>query len=82
MRALIVAVTALVTVSVATTAFAQQRTAREMMSDMKAKYGDTFERCQTLAISRGHTLRDDATEIGANMPFLMFVEGCIMGQQR
>jgi hypothetical protein len=82
MRALIVAVTLLASVSIASTAFAQQRSVREMMSEMKAKYGDTFERCQSLAISRGHTLRDDATEVGANMPFMMFIEGCIMGQQR
>jgi hypothetical protein len=82
MRALIIAVTALVAVSIASAAFAQQRSARDMMSEMKAKYGDTFERCQQLAISRGHTLRDDSAEVGASMPFLMFVEGCIMGQQR
>lgn len=83
MRALIVAVTALATVSIASTALAQQqRTAREMMDEMKAKYGQTFEQCQTLATSRGHSLRDDAYELGAGQPFLMFIEGCIMGQQR
>ena len=83
MRALIVAVTVLASVSIASTAFAQQkRSARDFMSDMKSKYGDTFERCQSLAISRGHTVRDDSAEVGANEPFMMFVEGCIMGQQR
>lgn len=82
MRALIVAVTALATVSIASTALTQQRTARDMMNDMKAKYGETFERCQVLATSRGHSLRDDAYEVGAGQPFLMFIEGCIMGQQR
>jgi hypothetical protein len=83
MRALIVVVATLVTVSIASTAFAQQkRTARDVMNDMKAKYGETFERCQTLAISRGHSVRDDSVEVGANEPFMMFIEGCIMGQQR
>jgi hypothetical protein len=82
MRTLVVAITALATVSIAGTALAQQRSARELMSEMKAKYGDTFDRCQSLAISRGHNFRDDATEVGANMPFMMFIEGCIMGQQR
>ena len=66
MRALIVVVAALATVSIASTAFAQQkRTARDMINDMKAKYGETFERCQSLAISRGHNLRDDSVEVGA-----------------
>ena len=83
MRALIVAVTMLATISIASTTFAQQkRSARDFMNDMKAKYGETFDRCQTLAISRGHSVRDDAVEVGANEPFMMFVEGCIMGQQR
>jgi hypothetical protein len=80
MRTLIVVVAAL---AIASTAFAQQkRTARDVMNDMKAKYGETFERCQSLAISRGHSLRDDSVEVGASEPFMMFIEGCIMGQQR
>jgi hypothetical protein len=83
MRALIVAVTILATISIASTTFAQQkRIARDMINDMKAKYGETFERCQSLAISRGHSLRDDSVEVGASEPFMMFIEGCIMGQQR
>jgi len=83
MRALIVVVATLATVSIASTAFAQQkRTGRDMINDMKAKYGETFERCQSLAISRGHNLRDDSVEVGASEPFMMFIEGCIMGQQK
>jgi hypothetical protein len=82
MRTLIIATTVLATVSIAGTALAQQRTARDMMNDMKAKYGQTFERCRDLAISRGHNVRDDAVEVGASDPVMMFIEGCIMGQQR
>src|SRR5688572_7189795 len=82
MRTAIVAITALATVSIAGTALTQQRTARDMMNEMKAKYGATFVECDALARSRGHTIRDDATEVGAGDPYMMFVEGCIMGQQK
>jgi hypothetical protein len=77
MRSLIIA--ALVTASIASTALAQQRSARDMMSDMKAKYGKTFDECQSLAASRGYNLTDNEFESRA---VAMFVEGCIMGKQR
>lgn len=81
MRALIVAVTALVTFSIAGAALAQQqlRSVRDMMNDMKARYGQTFDQCQALATSRGYRLSDDEQEGRAVM---MFIEGCIMGKQR
>jgi hypothetical protein len=81
MRALIVAVTALATVSIAGTALAQQqqRSVRDMMNDMKARYGQTFEQCQSLATSRGYRLSDDEYE---GRLVMMFIEGCIMGKQR
>jgi hypothetical protein len=78
MRAVIVAVTALATVSIAGDAFAQ-RSAREMMDDMKAKYPRSFGACQSLASSRGYRLSDGEYEAKAVM---MFIEGCIMGRQR
>jgi hypothetical protein len=77
MRSLTVAT--LVTVSIAGTALAQQRSARDMMSDMRAKHGKTFEDCQSLATSRGYNLNDNELESRA---VAMFVEGCIMGRQR
>ena len=80
MRALILAITALAAVSIASTALAQpQRNVRDTMNDMKAKYGQTFEQCQALATSRGYRLNDDEADARAVM---MFIEGCIMGQQR
>jgi len=80
MRALIVAITALATVSVAGTALAQQqRNVRDMMNDMKATHGQTFEQCQALAASRGYRLSDDEYE---GRLVMMFIEGCIMGKQQ
>ena len=81
MRALIVAITALATVSIASTALAQQqqRSVRDMMNDMKARYGQTFEQCQALATSRGYRLSDNEHE---GRLVMMFIEGCIMGRQR
>ena len=80
MRGLIVAITALGMVSIAGTALAQQqRSVRDMMNDMKARYGQTFEDCQALATSRGYRLSDNEFEGRAVM---MFIEGCIMGRQR
>jgi hypothetical protein len=78
MRALIFATTALITVSIAGTALAQ-RSVRDQMAEMKAKYGATFEQCQSLATSRGYRLGDSEYEGKAVM---MFIEGCIMGRQR
>ena len=74
------AIATLVTASIASTALAQQqRSARDMMNEMKAKYGKTFEECQSLAVSRGYNLTDNELESRA---VAMFVEGCIMGKQR
>ena len=78
MRALILAVTALATVSIAGDAFAQ-RSMKEMMNEMKAKYPRSFTACQSLATSRGYRLSDSEYESRAAM---MFIEGCIMGRQR
>jgi hypothetical protein len=78
MRALVLAVTALATVSMAGDAFAQ-RSVKQMMDDMKAKYPQSFAACQSLASSRGYRLNDNEYEGRAVM---MFIEGCIMGRQR
>jgi hypothetical protein len=78
MRASIAAI--LVTAAIASTALAQQqRSVRDMMTDMKARYGQTFEQCQALAASRGYRLSDDEQE---GRLVMMFIEGCIMGKQR
>ena len=77
MRSLVIAT--LVIAGIASTAVAQQRNARDMMSDMKTKYGKTFDDCQSLAASRGYNLNDNEFESRA---VAMFVEGCIMGKQR
>lgn len=78
MRVLTIAM--LLAVGIGSTALAQQkRTVREMMTDMKAKYGQTFDDCQALATSRGYRLGDNEEEGRAVM---MFIEGCIMGKQR
>ena len=77
MRALVI--TTVLIASIATTALAQQkRNAREMMTDMKARYGQTFDQCQSLATSRGYRLNDDE---GDSRAVAMFIEGCIMGKQ-
>jgi hypothetical protein len=81
MRALMVAIAALVTISIASAAHAQQqRKVRDMITDMKARYGQTFEQCQALAQSRGYILNDD--DEAERHPVMMFIEGCIMGKQR
>jgi hypothetical protein len=77
MNALVIA--ALVTVGIGSTAVAQQRSVRDMMNDMKTRYGQTFEQCQALATSRGYRLSDDEQE---GRLVMMFIEGCIMGKQR
>jgi hypothetical protein len=68
----------LITLSIGSAALAQQRSVRDMMNDMKARHGQTFEQCQALATSRGYRLTDDEYEGRAVM---MFIEGCIMGKQ-
>jgi len=77
MNALVIA--ALVTVGIGSTAVAQQRSVRDMMNDMKARYGQTFDQCQALATSRGYRLSDNETE---GRLVMMFIEGCIMGKQQ
>jgi hypothetical protein len=79
MQALALAV--LVAVSIASAAHAQQRSAHDMMNEMKAKYGQTFDQCQALATSRGYRLGSGDTE-GEARAVMMFIEGCIMGKQR
>jgi len=49
------------------------------MNDMKARYGQTFEQCQALAVSRGYRLSDDDQD---GRLVMMLIEGCIMGKQR
>jgi len=77
MKAVVIA--ALVTVGIGSIAVAQQRTVRDMMNDMKTRYGQTFEDCQALAVSRGYRLSDDEQD---GRLVMMFIEGCIMGKQR
>jgi hypothetical protein len=77
MKALVIAV--LVTVAIGSAAVAQQRSVRDMMNDMKVRYGQTFEQCQALATSRGYRLSDDEQE---GRLVMMFIEGCIMGKQQ
>ena len=73
------AIAIFVAVSLGSAAHAQRQSVRDMMNDMKARYGQTFEQCQALATSRGYRLSDDEQEGRAVM---MFIEGCIMGKQR
>jgi hypothetical protein len=77
MKALVIAV--LVTVGIGSVAAAQQRNVRDMINDMKTRYGQTFEDCQALAVSRGYRLGDDEQD---GRLVMMFIEGCIMGKQR
>ena len=77
MKALVIA--ALVTVGIGSVAVAQQRNVRDMINDMKTRYGQTFDQCQALATSRGYRLSDDEHE---GRLVMMFIEGCIMGKQR
>jgi mannose/cellobiose epimerase-like protein (N-acyl-D-glucosamine 2-epimerase family) len=81
MKALAIATATFVALGIASAAHAQQRSARDMMNDMKAKYGQTFDQCQTLAASRGYRFQE-AGEGSDNRAVMMFIEGCIMGQQR
>jgi hypothetical protein len=85
MRTLIVAITALAAVSIASSALAQtqKRNVREMMNEMKAKHGQTFNDCLNLATSRGFTLSGTSSgDDGEDMAVMMFIDGCIMGKQR
>ena len=77
MKAVVIAV--LVIFGIGSAAVAQQRSVRDMVNDMKARYGQTFEDCQALAVSRGYRLSDDEQD---GRLVMMFIEGCIMGKQR
>jgi hypothetical protein len=78
MNASVIAV--LVTIGISSTAIAQQqRSVRDMMNDMKARYGQTYDQCQALATSRGYRLGDSEQE---GRLVMMFIEGCIMGKQQ
>jgi hypothetical protein len=83
MKVLVIAI--FLAVSIGSVADAQQRGAqrsvRDMMNDMKARYGQTYDQCQALATSRGYRLGDDPEE-GDGRAVMMFIEGCIMGKQR
>ena len=72
------AIAIFVALSIGSAANAQRQSVRDMMNDMKARYGQSFEQCQALATSRGYRLSDDEQEGRAVM---MFIEGCIMGKQ-
>jgi hypothetical protein len=75
-----IAIAVLMTVGFGSTAIAQQqRTVRDMMNDMKARYGQTFDQCQALATSRGYRLSDNEQD---GRLVMMFIEGCIMGKQQ
>src|SRR5262245_61202540 len=76
------AIAIFVAVSIGSAAQAQQqRSVREMMNDMKARYGQTYEQCLALASSRGYRLNEDVEDAGSRA-VMMFVEGCVMGRQR
>jgi hypothetical protein len=74
-----VAIATLIALGIGSTAVAQQRTVRDMMNDMKARYGQTFDQCQALATSRGYRLSDNEQD---GRLVMMFIEGCIMGKQQ
>lgn len=78
-RSLVIAT--IVTVSVAGPALAQKKSAGAMMTEMKAKYGQTFDQCHAIATSRGFNLRDMGDNDSEMVNAVMFIEGCIMGKQ-
>ena len=77
------AIATLVAIGIGSTALAQQqqqqqRSVRDMMADLRARHGQTFEQCQALAVSREYRVDDDNIEHSV----MMFIDGCIMGKQR
>jgi hypothetical protein len=78
MRAIILAATALVTVALTSSAFAQ-KSIETQMDEMKTKDPQGFAACQALATSRGYRLGQPDYEGKAVM---MFIEGCMMGRGR
>jgi hypothetical protein len=89
MRTIVLAITTVMTVSVATAVLtvgvtapvlaqtAQTKTVKEKMADMKAKDGKSYAECLTLATQRGFS-RDPES----NSDAMMFVDGCMAGKQR
>jgi hypothetical protein len=78
MRAFILAT--LLTSSVCSAAFAQPgRTVRDMMTELRATHGKTFEDCQSIATSLGYRISDDEAD---GRSVMMFIQGCIMGKTR
>ena len=57
----------------------RQRSSRDMINEMKARYGKTFEERQSLAVSRGYNLSDNEYE---SLPVAMFIEGCCRGKHQ
>jgi hypothetical protein len=76
MRSIVIAIAISAIASAA--AAQQQRSMSQWMSDMKTKYGKTFEQCQSLATARGYRLSDSEIE---SRPVMMFIEGCLVGKQ-
>jgi hypothetical protein len=81
MHAMVIAIFVAVSIGSAAHAQQQQRTVRDMVNDMKARYGQTYDECQALAVSRGYRLGDSGEESDARA-VMMFIEGCILGKQR
>jgi hypothetical protein len=77
------AIAVLVIAGLASPAIAQKKSAREMMDEMKGKYGQTFDQCRALAVSRGFNFQGSDDSAGSDMmQIAIFIEGCIMGRQR
>jgi hypothetical protein len=89
MRTIVLAITTVMTVSVATAVLtagvatpvfaqtAQTKTVKQKMADMKAKDGKSYAECLTLATQRGF-----ARDPESNSDAMMFVDGCMAGKQR
>ena len=78
MRAIILAITAVVAVSFAAPVQAQ-KSVHQQMEEMKAKDPRGFNACQNLASSRGYRLGQQDYEGKALMDF---ITGCLMGRHR
>jgi hypothetical protein len=83
MRPMVVAVTAVVTMSVAGAVLAPssvlaapKQSMRTQMEAMRAKDPQSFAACEMLARQRGLSTAD----LGNNL--MMFIDGCMMGKQR
>ena len=78
MRALVLAVTAVVAVGFVTPGFAQ-KSAQQQMEEMKAKDPRGFDACQSLAQQRGYRIGQQS-DYEANA-LMNFITGCLMGRQ-